>query len=156
MRDEQVAAAGEQQAEPAGALIGVEEQPADLARSFKIGDEAEHVGAHRAVEFLRMLGQGAEAVGIERPALAHLAISWQVPRTAPVRAFSSTKTNSSSASVSSSLAQRRLGAFQLGASAAIGRQVGEAAAGQLGHFVKRLKIGGRARRGSRKVTAIAP
>ena len=35
--DEQVAAARDQHAEPAGALAGVEEQPADFARTLKIG-----------------------------------------------------------------------------------------------------------------------
>ncbi len=50
--DEQIAAAREQHAEPAGALVGVEEQPADFARSFEIGDQAQHFGADRALQFL--------------------------------------------------------------------------------------------------------
>jgi hypothetical protein len=65
-------------------------------------------------------------------------ISWQVPRTSPVSVFSSTRTNSSSVSGRSRAIARegRRGAFQLGGERlAIGRQVGEAPAGQLGHFV---------------------
>ena len=55
-RDEQVAAARQQHAEPARAFAGMEEQAADLARSFEIGDEAEQFGANRAVEFLANAG----------------------------------------------------------------------------------------------------
>ena len=58
--DEQVTAAREQQAEPAGALVGVEEQPADLARAFEVGDQAQQVGAHRPVELLHGTGPAAE------------------------------------------------------------------------------------------------
>ena len=39
--DEQVAAAREQEPEPAGALAGMEEQAADFARPFEIGGERE-------------------------------------------------------------------------------------------------------------------
>src|SRR3546814_18157634 len=39
--DEQIAAARQQQAQPARAFARMEKQPADLARTFEIGDEAE-------------------------------------------------------------------------------------------------------------------
>src|SRR3546814_20253395 len=50
----------------------MEKQPADLARTFEIGDEAEQLGAYGAVKLLAVLRQRGQAIGIERPALAHL------------------------------------------------------------------------------------
>ena len=68
--DEQVAAAREQQPEPAGALAGVEEQAADLARALEVGGERQHLGAKGAAELAAVLGQRAEPVAVERVLLA--------------------------------------------------------------------------------------
>jgi len=47
----------------------MEEQPADFARSLKIGHQIEQFGAEGAAQFLGMLGQRGNAVGVERPCL---------------------------------------------------------------------------------------
>ncbi len=54
--DEQVAAARQKHALAARALCGMEEQPADFARPFEIGDEAEQFGADRAAKLLANAG----------------------------------------------------------------------------------------------------
>ena len=70
--DEQIAAAREQHAEAPGTLVRVEEQPADLARTFQIGDQAQDLGAEGAAQLGAVLGQRAEAIAIERPFLPDL------------------------------------------------------------------------------------
>ena len=73
LTDIEIAAAREQKAQPLGAFAGVEEQAADFGRSFQIGREGEHFGAECAAQFPAVLGQGAEAVGIERVLLPDFA-----------------------------------------------------------------------------------
>jgi len=75
---------------------------------------------------------------------------WQVPRTSPVVTSSRISTNSSSRSAPGlpvlRVAEGRGGAVQLrGERLAVGGQVGEAAAGQLGHLVEMLKVRGAGR-----------
>src|SRR5690606_10469949 len=69
-RDEQVAASRQQQALAARSLGRVEEQSPDLARSLEVGDEAEQLGSHGAVELLRVLSLRGDAVRVERQLLA--------------------------------------------------------------------------------------
>ena len=96
LADEQIAAAREQQAEPAGALAGVEEQPADLGRSLEIGAEIEHLVAEGLAQLLRGLGEAADRVGIEGAFGADLAEHLAGAADLAVSAFSSTSTNRSS------------------------------------------------------------
>ena len=63
--DEQIAAAREQHAQPAGALGRVEEQAADLRAALEIGAEAQHLGAEGLAELRRCLGHRADPVGVE-------------------------------------------------------------------------------------------
>ena len=60
--DEQVAAARDQHAQPAGALARMEEQPADFGRALKIGRQVEDIGAESAAQLLAVLRQGADPV----------------------------------------------------------------------------------------------
>ena len=59
--DEQIAAAREQHAEPAGALVRVEEQAADLASDpSKSVHQGQHLGAEGPAELLATSGSACE------------------------------------------------------------------------------------------------
>ena len=55
---EEVARSSEQQPEPAGPLVRVEEQPADLARAFEIGGQIEQLVAEGLRKLRALLGEG--------------------------------------------------------------------------------------------------
>src|SRR4051794_24435206 len=71
--DEQIARAGEEHAKAAGALVRVEEQPADLARPFQVGAQGQGLVAEDAPELLALLRQGRDTVAVEGPVAADLA-----------------------------------------------------------------------------------
>ena len=140
--DEQIAAARQQHAEAARPLGRMEEQAAHFRASLEIGAQGQHFGAEGLAELRRGLGEGADPVGIERASTMPTRLNtWQVPRICLVSAFSSTNTNSSPSGAALLVRERLLRARQLGDQGAlVGGQVGEAAAGQLGHLVDRLEI----------------
>ena len=79
--DEQIAAARQQQSPAARAHLGVEEQAADLARSFEVGGQAQLPVAEGLAQLRARLGERADMVGIEglltMPTWPN---TWQVPR----------------------------------------------------------------------------
>jgi len=81
---EQVTAAGQQRAPPAGAHLRVKEQPPNLRRSLEIGGERKQLVVERLAEFGARLGKRAQMIGVERLGYAdlpeHLAGAANFPR----------------------------------------------------------------------------
>jgi len=71
LANKQIPAARDQHAESACAFGGVQEQSADLARSFQIGRQRQHIGAKGATELLALLGKRADPVAVEGEKLTH-------------------------------------------------------------------------------------
>ena len=65
--DKQITAPREQHAQPPGALVRMEEQPADFGRSFEIGAQRQCLVAKDPRQFLALLGQRRQAITVERP-----------------------------------------------------------------------------------------
>ena len=70
--DEKVAAPGEQHAQPAGALGRVEEEAAHFRAALEIGAQCQHLVAEGLAERLRCLGDRADPIGIEGAFIADL------------------------------------------------------------------------------------
>src|SRR5690606_2826444 len=107
-----------------------------------IRDKAQHFGAHRAVELLRMLRERGEAVGIERPLLAdlrhQLAGSAEFLRSGALEhEHEQIVRQRFSLPGEGGLCPLQLAPQRL----AIGRQIGKPAAGELRHLVERFEIG---------------
>ena len=139
--NEQIAAACQQQAEPACAFSRVEEQTAHFGRTLQIGDQAEEFGPHGAIEFLAVLGQRVEAIAVEWPLLADLAE--KLTGAAHLPGFSIFQ-HERKLVVAKFVGVARKGSIRpfklLGQRCAIGRQIGETAAGQLGHLVEVFEV----------------
>ncbi len=140
--DEQIAAAREQHAEPARALGRVEEQAADFRAALEIGAERQHLGAEGAAELGRGLGERADPVGIERLLGADPAEDLAGAADLPGLAILQHEDEQVAGGIARSRAAKASSERdELGDERAlVGGQVGEAAAGQLGHLVDRLEI----------------
>ena len=139
--DEQIAAAREQHAEAAGALVGVEEQAAHLRASLEIGAQAQHLGAEGLAQLRRSLGHRADPVGVER--LHHPDLAEHLAGAAHLAGLVMLQHEDEQIALGIALFAREgvFGSRQLGDQRAlVGGQVGEAAAGQLRHLVDRLEI----------------
>src|SRR4051812_45488259 len=69
--DEEIAGPCQQHAEPPGALVGVQEQSADLARAFEVRRQRQRLVAKGAAELGALLRQRRNEIAVERIFGAH-------------------------------------------------------------------------------------
>src|SRR5438270_1543913 len=139
---EQIAAAREQRAPAASALLRVEEQPADLGRAFEVVGERQQLVAECLAEFRARLSHRAQVIGIEglidSDLPEHLARAADFPR---FRVLHHKHVEVSRLRVL--LAREAL--FRPGElrdeGRALRRKVGKPTPRQLGHFVDRGEVG---------------
>src|SRR6185437_2569371 len=139
--DEQIAAAREQCSPAPGTHLGMEEQSADLRRTFEVGGQAQHLVAEGLAELGAGLGQRADVIGIE--GLDDSDLPEDLAGAAdlvPLGVLQHEHIEVGGLAVVAPL-EALVGAIELGDQrAAIGGQVGEAATGELRHLVDGAEI----------------